>query len=65
MSGFQLKINVFPVELPPDPRGVLCDALAHKFAQFAHDHRKDYDIAAGHAAIEAMKLFQEFLDKVT
>ncbi len=64
MRGFQLKINVFPVELPPDPRGVLHAALAQKFAQFAHDHRNDYDVTAGHAAIEAMKLFQEFLDEV-
>ncbi len=58
------KINLFPVGLPPDPKGGLCDAMAQKFAQFAHDHKRDYDTAAHQAAIEAMKLFQEFLDEV-
>ena len=53
---------IFPIQPPPHPAGVLCEAISQKLAQFAHDHRKDYDIAAFHAAIEIMYDVQEYLE---
>lgn len=57
------QVKLFPVDIPPQPSAILCGKIAEFLANFASKNKETYDIAAGPAAIDLMRLFQEFMNE--